>query len=105
MHIYKNIQNLIQKHKADKYCKMNTSFTISDTLIGGLCREIAYIRQRYKNITKSLDNCRDQNLRRRLSNEIKGLKLRQHELINISVDKLTIPYNNTLKNIMTQLKA
>ncbi len=63
---------------------MNQSLTISDTLIGSLCREIEYIRQRYKNVNCSLINCNNNILRNRLKKEIIDLKERRTELIEIS---------------------
>ncbi|KGG15201.1 MULTISPECIES: hypothetical protein [unclassified Prochlorococcus] len=63
---------------------MNKSLTISDSLIGSLCREIEYIRHRYKTVTISLQNSKDKILRERLLNEIISLKQRRLELIDIS---------------------
>ena len=58
--------------------------TVSDSLIGSLCREIEYIRQRYKNVLISHSISKDKLLRQRLLDEILNLKLRRMELIGIS---------------------
>ena len=58
--------------------------TESDSLIGSLCREIEYIRQRYKNVSISHDISKDKLLRERLLDEILKLKQRRMELIEIS---------------------
>ena len=58
--------------------------TESDSLIGGLCREIEYIRQRYKNVSISHSISNDKLLRERLLDEILNLKQRRMELIEIS---------------------
>ncbi len=63
---------------------MYKSLTISDSLIGGLCREIDYIRQRYKNVSISLTISKDKSLRKRLLDEIFNLQNRREELIKIS---------------------
>ncbi|AAP99927.1 MULTISPECIES: hypothetical protein [Prochlorococcus] len=63
---------------------MYNSLTISDSLIGSLCREIDYIRERYKQVTNSLQNCKNQLLKVRLDKEITELKHRQSELQHIS---------------------
>ena len=63
---------------------MEKILTTSDSLVGSLCREIYNIRQRYKNIINSLDNCRDKNLIQRLNKEINDLNTRRIELIEIS---------------------
>ena len=72
---------------------MNKSISISDSLIGSLCREVEYIRLRYKNVSNSLENCKDKLLRKRLLEEILNLEARRFELIDIS-DKFII--NSTL---------
>ena len=64
--------------------------TESDSLIGSLCREIEYIRQRYKNVSISHSNSKDKLLRERLLNEILNLKQRRLELIELSNE-----FNNT----------
>ena len=58
--------------------------TESDSLIGSLCREIEYIRQRYKNVTISHSISKDKLLRERLLDEILNLKQRRFELFAIS---------------------
>ncbi len=63
---------------------MNKTLKISDSLTGSLCREIDYIRYRYKYIINSLINCNDLNLKKRLTDEIYKLKIRRSELKDIS---------------------
>ena len=63
---------------------MNNSLTISDSLVGSLCREIEYIRQRHKTVSNYLIISRDKSLRERLTNEINQLKSRRQELLSIS---------------------
>ena len=60
--------------------------TQSDSLIGSLCREIEYIRQRYKNVSISHSISKDTLLRERLLDEILNLKQRRMELIEISYE-------------------
>ena len=57
--------------------KINQSLGLSDSIIGALCREIEYIRNRYKNISNVLTNSKDVILRKRLINEMKELKERR----------------------------
>ncbi len=63
---------------------MNQSLVISESILGSLCREIEYIRNRYKHINNSLINSKDLILRKRLLNEMQELKGRRSELLNIS---------------------
>ena len=58
--------------------------TESVSLIGSLCREIEYIRQRYKNVSISHSISKDKLLRERLLDEILNLKQRRMELIRPS---------------------
>ena len=63
---------------------MNKSLLTSDSLIGSLCREIEYIRQRYKNVRISLNTSKDKVLIKRLNKEISCLEARRIELLEIS---------------------
>ncbi len=68
---------------------MYKSLIASDSLIESLCREIDYIRQRYKNVSLSLSVSRDKFLRKRLLEEILHLKQRRKELIEVSNQFIT----------------
>ncbi len=63
---------------------MEKTITISDSLIGSLCREVEQIRLRNKHINYSLITCRNNDIRKRLLNEIKNLNRRRKELKDIS---------------------
>jgi len=63
---------------------MKKTITNSDSLIGSLCREMEQIRSRSKLISYSLNNCKDNVLRKRLSEEIVKLSERKKELRDIS---------------------
>ncbi len=72
--------------------------TESDSLIGGLCREIEYIRQRYRNVYLSHSISKDKFLRKRLFEEILNLKQRRMELIEISNE-----FNNTYQKSLSAM--
>ncbi|WP_269623007.1 pilus assembly protein [Prochlorococcus marinus] len=63
---------------------MNTAITISDSLITSLCREIDFIRYRYKRINESLSFCKNNLVKKRLLEEINNLNARRIELVDIS---------------------
>ncbi len=63
---------------------MNNSLPMSDSLVGSLCREIEYIRQRHKIIRNYLNITQNKILKERLDNEIDQLKSRHEELLAIS---------------------
>ena len=63
---------------------MNTEVAISDSLISSLCREIDFIRYRYKRINESLSLCKNNLVKERLIEEITKLNERRIELIGIS---------------------
>ena len=63
---------------------MKNTITISDSLIGSLCREIELIRSRSKHIIYSLNHCKDDILRKRLVFELIKLIERRQELKDIS---------------------
>ncbi len=77
---------------------MNKSLLISDSLIGGLCREIDYIRNRYNSISNSLSNCKDKIVKQSLGKELLTLKNRRIELINIS-NKVCSTTNSSLSKL------
>lgn len=72
--------------------------TESDSLMGSLCREIEYIRQRYKNVSISHSISKDKLLRERLLREILNLKKRRMELIEISNE-----FNNTYQTSLSAM--
>ncbi len=63
---------------------MKKTLLLSDSLIGSLCREIDFIRTRYKAINSLLIYCKDKSLRTRLFNELDALITRKNELSSIS---------------------
>ncbi len=63
---------------------MNKSLSISDSLIGSLCREIEYLRTRYRILNNYLIQSKDKGLKKRLKNEIEQIILRRYEIFNIS---------------------
>tara|TARA_B100001250_G_C19778920_1_gene780919 strand:- start:1425 stop:1697 length:273 start_codon:yes stop_codon:yes gene_type:complete len=75
-----------------------TSISTSESLVGGLCRELQYLQERYKSLTALINNSNDQILKTRFRNEILGLIKRRNEIQNISsalkentnIDKLSI---------------
>ena len=77
---------------------MNKSITVSDSLIGSLCREIEYIRKRYINISISLKNSKINLLQIRLRKEMSELKSRRLEIKNISQDFKNI-YSTSISNL------
>ncbi len=66
--------------------------------MGSLCREIEYIRQRYKNVSISHSISKDKLLRERLLREILNLKKRRMELIEISNE-----FNNTYQTSLSAM--
>ncbi len=78
---------------------MNTSLTFSDSLIGSLCREIDYIRQRYKILSSYLITSKDEILRKSLSKEIHQLKIRRIELMKISKN-FKEEVNSSISNLL-----
>ncbi len=60
---------------------MNTTFTISDSLIGSLCREIDSIRNRVQGIVNTKHSTLDNRLKSRLEEEMISLRQRQHEIM------------------------
>ena len=73
--------------------------TESDSLIGSLCREIEYIRQRYQNVSISHSISKDKLLRERLLDEILNLKQRRIELMKLS-NELKDSYKTSLSAML-----
>ena len=59
---------------------MNTSLTISDTLVGSLCREVDSIRHRIEPLMDSIQASRDSGLTNRLKKELQILEKRKLEV-------------------------
>ncbi len=59
---------------------MNEILSTSDSLIGSLCREIDYLRERHSSIILSLENCRNIFLEGRLKSELNQLINRKNEI-------------------------
>ncbi len=62
---------------------MKNTLSISDSLVGSLCREVEYLRKRYCSIMLSLENCTDNFLEERLKNEVINLVERKEELSKV----------------------
>ena len=73
--------------------------TESESLIGSLCREIEYIRQRYRNVSISHSISKDKFLKERLLDEILNLKQRRMELIEVS-NKINNTYKTSLSAML-----
>lgn len=54
-----------------------------------LCREIEYIRSRYKAVISSIECCNDTNLKKRLLDEVEKLIERKNELKSIANSFIT----------------
>ncbi len=63
---------------------MQTTITYSDTVIGGLCREVCKINSRCIQLTKSIDSCKNCNLNARLESEYKELLDKKKNILKIS---------------------
>ncbi len=63
----------------------------SDTLVGGLCREIIYINSRSLSIRNSLVNCQSKLLSNRLKKELSELHGRRNVINNVS-QKINLTY-------------
>ena len=64
---------------------MEDSLSISDSLIGSLCREVESINYRIKDLLNSIKNSRNANLKIRLENELKTLHKRRAEVLNTAM--------------------
>ena len=82
---------------------MKKTVTNSDSLIGSLCREIEQIRSRSKLISYSLNNCKDNELRKRLLEEIFQLSERRKELRKISNTLLKNSKSSISKLLLSEL--
>ena len=82
---------------------MNTTITISDSLIGSLCREIEQIRLRSRNINYSIMNCKDKLLKKRLLEEISLLRQRRNELKDISNEIVNLSKSSISKLLFSEL--
>ena len=82
---------------------MKKTITNSDSLIGSLCREIEQIRSRSKLISYSLNNCKDNVLRKRLLEEIEKLSKRKKELNDISNSFLKDSRSSISKLLLSEL--
>jgi len=68
----------------------NNTLALSDSLIGSLCRELEFIKQRYMAVNSSLNLCKNNLLKSRLDNELTSLRARKEEINKIAcqfVDK------------------
>ena len=64
---------------------MKNTLLVSDSLIGSLCRELEFIKQRTEVINNSLVNCNDRQLKKRLNEELEGHKARKEEATGSNV--------------------
>ena len=56
----------------------------SESIVLSLCKEIEYIKNRSKNINRSLKTCRNKNLSKRLNIELERLNKNRLKILNIS---------------------
>ena len=59
-------------------------FPYSESIVLSLCKEIEYIKNRSKNINRSLKTCRNKNLSKRLNIELERLNKNRLKILNIS---------------------
>ncbi len=62
----------------------NTTLKISDSLLGSLCREIYYVKQRYQSLNQSLTNTSNESLKLIYTQEVNKLEARKSELREIA---------------------
>ena len=62
----------------------------SESIVLSLCKEIEYIKNRSKNINRSLKTCRNKNLSKRLNIELERLNKNRLKILNISESMLKI---------------
>ena len=60
---------------------MENSLTISDSLVGSLCREMDSIRYQIKNLLNSISNSKNLTLNARLKEELFSLQQRREEVL------------------------
>ena len=65
-------------------------FPYSESIVLSLCKEIEYIKNRSKNINRSLKTCRNKNLSKRLNIELERLNKNRLKILNISESMLKI---------------
>tara|TARA_B100000131_G_C17850201_1_gene505600 strand:+ start:84 stop:347 length:264 start_codon:yes stop_codon:yes gene_type:complete len=63
---------------------MEKTYSVSESLVGSLCKEIEFIRKKTRFIRDSLINCNDKSLKIRLLQELETHKNRRNELFSIS---------------------
>ena len=59
-------------------------FSYSESIVFSLCKEIEYIKNRSKNINRSLKTCRNKTLSKRLNIELERLNKNRSKILNIS---------------------
>ena len=59
-------------------------FTCSESVVLSLCKEIEYIKNRSKNINRSLKTCHNKSLSKRLYLELDRLNKNRLKILNIS---------------------
>lgn len=64
---------------------MATTVSVSDTVIGSLCREVDGIRQRGTQLAAAIGHCQDSGLLRRLRLELQQLQRRCRELRGVAL--------------------
>ena len=59
-------------------------FSYSESIVFSLCKEIEYIKNRSKNINRSLKTCHNKTLSKRLNLELEKLNKNRLKILNIS---------------------
>ena len=59
-------------------------FSYSESIVFSLCKEIEYIKNRSKNINRSLKTCHNKSLSKRLNLELERLNNNRLKILNIS---------------------
>ena len=75
---------------------MHKTSSVSDSIVGSLCREIEYIKLRSSSINKSLNNCQNALLIKRLNRELNSLRDRLESIQKISTSMLYQDSNDHL---------
>ena len=63
---------------------MQSTIVPSETLIGSLCREADYIRNRYRHLLNTIRTCKSNVLAIRLKGELDYLQRRRNELSSLA---------------------
>ena len=63
-------------------------FSYSESIVSSLCKEIEYIKNRSKNINRSLKTCHNKKLSNRLKLELDKLNKNRLKILNISESML-----------------